>query len=348
MRIRIIQTALPWIIASFCCIVFVAFSMALIVLQTDDESVATKEVKKSVESFLPRDPLTSRMGLTLALSPNDKKDVPLVASMIENHEDARPHQAGLREAIVIFEMIVEGDISRFLALYRSDKLPDSIGPIRSLRPHFISIIRGYKPLLLHAGGSQFAYDALERFPDIPNHDGIRFDGETYDRKDVVDPPHNLFMRKAPLLSVLEQEKPQTVSLPLYPTTRKNPEGGETAHNIKINFGSKQHDVTIRYKSLQNIYIRSLFEASRQAIPKNIVVIETYIDGFNQPGYIPWTQTFGEGKMLLFRNGKVYRGTWRRDKGESFEFIDEHGYSLPLAPGQVWITLLPSLNAVKWE
>ena len=322
--------------------------MALIIVQVGDESASANEIKKSVESFLPRDPLTSRMELTLALVPNNRKDSPLVAAVIENHEEARQHQTGLREAIVVFETIVEGDISRFLALYRSDRLPDRIGPIRSLRPHFISIIRGYKPLLLHAGGSQLAYDALKRFSDIPNHDGIRFDGETYERKDDVDPPHNLFLRKAPLLSVLEQEKLQAVPIPLYPITRKIPEGGEKVHDITIDFGSPQHDVTIRYKSLQNIYIRSLFGAPRQAIPKNIVILEAYIDGFNKPGYIPWTQTFGGGKMFLFRNGRAYKGTWKREKGEPFEFIDEHGDTLPLARGQAWITLLPSLNAVRWK
>ncbi len=77
-------------------------------------------------------------------------------------------------------------------------------------------------------------------------------------------------------------------------------------------------------------------------------METHVDGFNRAGYIPWTKTFGDGRLVMFRNGKVFEGIWRRDKGENLKFFDSDGNVLPVKKGQVWVTMLPTLNMVSWE
>lgn len=55
---------------------------------------------------------------------------PVIAT-INNHPAARP-QSGIASADVVYEMLAEGDVTRFLALFQSE-IPDSIGPIRSAR-----------------------------------------------------------------------------------------------------------------------------------------------------------------------------------------------------------------------
>ena len=59
---------------------------------------------------------TIEQGIVSALSmvPTGKSSSSLVAAIIENHLDARPYQRGLPEAVAVFEMIVEGDITRLL------------------------------------------------------------------------------------------------------------------------------------------------------------------------------------------------------------------------------------------
>ena len=268
--------------------------------------------------------------------------------MIENHEDARPYQQGLNEAVVLFEMIVEGGISRFMAIFRADKLPKRIGPIRSLRPHFVSVARGYNPLLLHAGGSAIAYQALARNPDLLSHDGLRYDGETYQRDDSAESPHNLFIDRGTLLSVIEKYGPRDEPLPLFETTGAIDLLAESARKIEIDFKGKKHNVTFQYKPFSGTYTRSIFNAKKQAHPKNVVLLETYIEGVDEPGSIPWTQTFGEGRLLLFTKGKKRTGTWEREKGERFRFLDDDGDPLLLSPGQVWITIVPSFERVEWK
>lgn len=72
---------------------------------------------------------------------------------IENHVDARP-QSGLSSADVVYEAIAEGGITRFLAMYYCQDAP-FIGPVRSARVHFMTMLREYGeyPLYGHVGGA---------------------------------------------------------------------------------------------------------------------------------------------------------------------------------------------------
>ena len=54
-----------------------------------------------------------------------------VAVMINNHPAARP-QSGLNKADIVYEVLAEGDVTRFLAIFQSEQ-PDSVGPVRSAR-----------------------------------------------------------------------------------------------------------------------------------------------------------------------------------------------------------------------
>ena len=354
MKIRPIS---PWLIAALSCFLLIVFLRGALAVLPKSATLHSGTVegslllagKEQTVSLPGSSNVSSKLVALLSFVPDGgKKAVPLVAAMIENHEDARAYQQGLKEALIVFELIAEGDITRFLAVFRADKLPKLIGPVRSLREHFVSIALGYKPLLLHIGGHPLAYEALENNPALLHHDGIRYDGQTYHRDTEASAPHNLFMSKEPLQELLKKTKLALFSLPLFAIGSLPSTEGEKAQTIEMNMGSPLHDVTYNYRSLQNGYIRSIEGSSRQAQPSTIAILEATVDGFNQAGYIPWTNTTAGGKMLLFRNGKVFKGTWKREKGKPFVFLDSKGEILPVTRGQVWVTMLPALNMVTWE
>jgi len=365
------RACFPWLIAASACTVFLAVLSGLEVniapplppsLTTAGNSTlpvlpagrSRSEGWSAVEGLTVNSPigglnvLSKSIVSTLELVPAAKKEAKLVAAMIENHEDARPHQQDLKEAIVVFELIVEGDISRFLAFFQVDKLPKTIGPIRSLRPHFVSIARAYNPLLLHAGGSHIAYETLERLGNIVNHDGLRFDGETYERDPDIAPPHNLFMHRTALEGVLAEETTAPQPIPLFTTGKLNGSNAPRARSVLIDFKGPKHNVTFDYKTFAGSYTRSIHNAEKQAKPVNIIVMETFIEGIGQAGYIPWTQTFGGGKALLFAKGRMWKGTWEREKGVPFVLKDAEGNVLPVAKGQTWVIMVPGLERVRWE
>ena len=65
-----------------------------------------------------------------------QKDNRPIAVMIDNDsEDSRP-QIGLESAYMVYEIIVEGGATRFMALFK-DYSQEKVGPVRSSRHYFL-------------------------------------------------------------------------------------------------------------------------------------------------------------------------------------------------------------------
>ena len=99
-------------------------------------------------------------------------------AMVDNHPKARP-QSGLDKADIVYEIIAEGGITRYLALYYSQEAP-KIGHIRSARYYYVQLAKGYDGVLAHAGGNE---NALYLIPELK----VKNLDEIYnaDRKSVV-------------------------------------------------------------------------------------------------------------------------------------------------------------------
>ena len=75
-----------------------------------------------------------------------------VAIMIDNDDkNARPH-AGLNEAYLIYEMVVEGGATRFMALLRGVDT-EKLGPVRSSRHYFLDYALEHDAIYTHFGWS---------------------------------------------------------------------------------------------------------------------------------------------------------------------------------------------------
>ena len=122
---------------------------------------------------------------------------PLLVVKIENSENARP-QSGLDAADIVIEELVEGGITRFMALFHGE-LPDVAGPVRSARPVDVDLLSGL-------GVSGFAYSGaraeveglLAATPSIRVVEGV--DG--FFRDPARRAPHNLYVRPATVLDVV--------------------------------------------------------------------------------------------------------------------------------------------------
>lgn len=79
-----------------------------------------------------------------------------IVTIIENHADSRP-QSGLSKADVVYEVVAEGGITRFLAVYYCAAAAQDvkIAPVRSARVYFIDWAAEYgiKPIFMHVGGA---------------------------------------------------------------------------------------------------------------------------------------------------------------------------------------------------
>ena len=96
----------------------------------------------------------------------------ITAVMVNNIVAARP-QRGLSKADILFEIKVEGGITRFMPVFTDYKTIGEIGPVRSGRDQFFRLILPWQALYIHEGQSvvmqQYAIDY--DYGKLNNNDG---------------------------------------------------------------------------------------------------------------------------------------------------------------------------------
>ncbi|MGH9022342.1 MAG: DUF3048 domain-containing protein, partial [Acidimicrobiia bacterium] len=124
---------------------------------------------------------------------------PALSMKIDNAPRARP-QAGLEQADVVFEEVVEGGSTRFIAVFHS-KDAGEVGPVRSVRPMDPQILAPLKGLFGYSGGIPAFISLLH---DSPVSD-VGFDRVTaaYRAERARPRPHNLFGSLAALWAKAE-------------------------------------------------------------------------------------------------------------------------------------------------
>jgi hypothetical protein len=272
------------------------------------------------------------------------RDRSLVAVMIENHEDARPYQEGLPEALLIEEFLVEGQISRFAAVYDIRDLPSRIGPVRSLRPYFIDGLLPLVRTILFAGGSDEALARVRGDGHFRGFNGLAYP-EHFLRDEGIPPPHNLFLPQGKLRALLTED-PKTVRWPPYRIGAAPP--GQPATEIRINFFNKQHDVLYRYNRFSSAYIRENGTVESPATPRNVLLLEMPVESVGELGRLT-IHVAGKGRALLFRSGTIQEGFWKKTGPDHpFVFENADGEELRFTKGQTWMTVLPTLDRVRWD
>lgn len=86
----------------------------------------------------------------------------ITAVMVNNLTSCRP-QRGLSAAQVLFEIKVEGGITRFMALFNDYNEIPTIGPIRSARDQFFRLVLPWQPLYVHIGQSVVQKEYIDNY-----------------------------------------------------------------------------------------------------------------------------------------------------------------------------------------
>ena len=84
-----------------------------------------------------------------------------VAIMIDNHKGAWP-QAGLNDAYIVYEIIVEGGETRLMPVFKGKDL-DKIGPVRSARHYFLDYAMENDAIYVHFGSSPQALSDIATY-----------------------------------------------------------------------------------------------------------------------------------------------------------------------------------------
>ncbi len=280
---------------------------------------------------------------------------PIVAVIIENHPDARP-QSGLGSAGVVYEANAEGGITRFEAFYL-DKLPDTLGPVRSLRTYFLDWGIEFNAPAAHAGGNA---DALDEVGPTGMKDlnaliiGAPYFYRTSDRY----APHNLYTSGS-LLNRLMTARGFNKPSNFTPSPRKadTPNPNSVHPNIHINYSYNGYQADYAYSPGTNDYARNLAgmphidrNTGQQIHVKNIVV--EYMPtsyGFTRIGEQTVIMgTVGRGQGVVFRDGEAIPCTWvKTSRASRTQLLDAAGANIPLDAGNTWYSIVPQGNTVTY-
>jgi len=251
---------------------------------------------------------------------------------LPNDPNARP-QYGLNKADLVFELIVEGGVTRFSAIFHSTDA-DIVGPVRSYRfsdLHLTQLLRG---ALVASGSTIEEHDAVSR--SIRDGNMLSVDAERdarpYYRVAFRPAPNNLFTStQADRDAVKRAGGSAAVDVPplafLPPGTIDPTAGGfDTAQpgaTVTVPFQGTWA-ATFTWDATANAYRRSQNgvpttdgDGSGAILAKNVIVMTTDIwtttvveDSFGSLG-LEYRMT-GGGPVSVFRDGRRMDGTWKRD------------------------------------
>ena len=270
---------------------------------------------------------------------------PSLAAKVDNHPAARP-QLALDRADIVFEELVEGGLTRYVAIWHSD-LPPEIGPVRSVRPMDPDIVSPFGGILAYSGGQQRFVEAMLRTPvESAIHGQSNVNDFFYRSPDKV-APHNVIVRAVELVANFADKAP-----PKQQFVYASDVGSTTA----VASGDEAAGFTTRFSSFQApswewsasdaVFLRSQTNGaadvalSGQRIgATNVVSIFVDIQVIQD---IPTTFLVGSGTGFVATGGHIVAVTWSKESPEAvIELRDSAGQEVTLAPGITWVELLPA-------
>lgn len=268
---------------------------------------------------------------------------PSIAAKIDNHEAARP-QLNLDRTDVVFEELVEGGLTRYVAVWQSD-IPELVGPVRSVRPMDPDIIAPFGGLAAYSGGQQYFLDMMAATSVVTAIFDYDAEGLFYRSSDKR-APHNVILKATEFAKKHTKVAPpvQQFAFAAEAVSSSALLEGTPISTINTRFS------TVRWPSWTWKAEGAKYQRSQEGAPDrdangavltatNVVVMRVAIDGTF--GEVPKTTMIGSGEAWVSSGGKTVHATWRKSAQTApIRFVDDAGVVIRLAPGNTWIELVP--------
>lgn len=285
---------------------------------------------------------------------------PALAAKIDNHPLARP-QVGLDAADIVFEQLVEGGYTRFLAIWHSS-VPAEIGPVRSIRPMDPDIVSPFGGIIAYVGGQQRFIEAMLDAPVASAIHGQSDVADFFYRTSDKVIPHNVIARAPELVGYFADRSspPPQFNYSTGLAESSAAERGEELSSLNV-FFSRISDPIWQWDEQQGVFTRlqnsnlapHLSSSGAQISAVNVVVLQVRIEVIQD---VPTTQLIGEGEGVIATGGKVLPIRWSKQAPDRpIELSDASGARVLLAPGQTWVELIPSelsegvpAGSISWQ
>lgn len=308
-----------------------------------------------------------------------------LAVAIENHTEARP-QSGLSYADVVYEAVAEGGITRFTGIFHCGAAAYNVkfAPVRSAREVAVKIVQEYDALFNHVGGAgncndptvderakalcqiqQFGVKDMDQFS-LPfkvcrrNQDRLGHEVATeHTMECFANALHTYAQEKYDWTNTDEEGTEWTEAFEpwKFKDSASDAERGSTGPISLVHWEGYEKDFGIQwqYDKAGNLYKRFMagqphtdLETKEQLTATNVIVqFAKETVGVDEHAHVLY-ETVGTGKALVFQDGKVIEGTWKKAKRASHtKFFDSKGKEISLVRGPVWVEIVDTAVKVNY-
>ncbi|WP_186578449.1 DUF3048 domain-containing protein [Aquibacillus kalidii] len=330
-------------------LLFLLLLLVTVACSKDEQTAEPKEeqdVQEETQEPEVKEPEFKNVYPLTGIATNEPVDDRIVAVMVNNHFKARP-QTGLTQADIVFEMLAEGDITRFMALFHSEQ-PEKIGPVRSARPYYFNLADDYGALYVHHGAAQFIEDMLiNGAADYLNGMYYDNDGHLFERADFRQAPHNSYTIFDGIFEVAKEKgydiTGQYEPLPFLSEDEVIGLQGEAAKEASFSYFSND-PIRYVYDTASEKYFR--YNGEQQSVEleteepiqlDNVFLIEAHHEVVDDYGRRDIDLQSG-GDAYLLQKGKLQKVQWENVDGRIV--ASQNGETIGFVPGKTWINVIP--------
>ena len=283
-----------------------------------------------------------------------------IAIMINNTSKAVP-QCGISKADVIYEIIAEGSVTRFMAIFHDLSDVGVLGPVRSVRPYFVRVAQNYGAYLSSAGGSDEAIDLIKSLGyDYLN--GIAGAGSYFYRdewrRENRGYEHSLMTTGEKLLKAAEKANIDTTMADRdygFHFTAETMTNGDDASELTIWFYKNGKKTTMRYDEGTGLYAMSQHGAASvdgnddsSITFRNVVVLEANTSIKDAKGHLE-VQMTGTGTGSYARDGKIVKIQWSRESNSAdYVYTDLEGNPVSFGVGKTYVAIVPDIAPFSYK
>lgn len=281
-----------------------------------------------------------------------------VAVMVNNLQPAMP-QYGIQKADIIYEIPVEGDVTRFMAIYADYTTVPQICPIRSCRYYFPAISEGYDAFYVNWGIDDTIADYLQAL-NLDQYDGMANPAGLFGRDEArlnggYDLEHTGFFDGTRFAEVVQSEGRRTnlaedkkeTAFKFNGLNEQIAPQGEACTQVDINFGQQTSALT--YDEASKTYLKQINgtpqmdnTTNAQIAFTNVFVLETSISVRDDIGHkqLDW-EGGANATGYYISNGNVQKIRWHKESNNErsyMRFTDESGNEIKVNRGKSYIAM----------
>lgn len=279
--------------------------------------------------------------------PVTSPDQRVLVVKVENTAPARP-QVGLSQADMVFVEEVEGGITRFAAVFSSQR-PETVGPVRSARITDPQLVAQFGKVAFAYSGAQAKMAPVLRAANLVQVRESRR-GTGWTRATERSAPHNLYGHPAGLLE--QAGAGIAVAAPFGREFSDTlPAGGSPVQSVRVPYPAES--ITVDWSAGDWVITsgRDVITDGAPVQPGSVLVqyVRQTASQFHDRhgGVTPFAETVGSGTGVYLRDGRSWDVTWRRaTESDPTVWLDSAGKPLQFARGTIWNLLVPKERPVE--